>query len=68
MGEGRGPGGNSSLSSEVTAWVQENGTAVKASEYGGSDTSSDSDSTGDSAGDSTSQSASVYRLDASDVK
>ncbi|MFE7838773.1 ArnT family glycosyltransferase [Streptomyces sp. NPDC057474] len=57
-GRGGGPGGNSGLSSEVTAWVQENGTAVDASEYGGS-SSSDSDN---------SQSASVYRLDASDVK
>ena len=35
-GMGGGPGGDSSLSSEVTAWVQENGTAVDASEYGGS--------------------------------
>ncbi|MER6158317.1 glycosyltransferase family 39 protein [Streptomyces sp. NPDC001868] len=61
MGGGMGgPGGNSSLSSEVTAWVQKNGTAVKASEYGGSDTSSSDADTG--------QSASVYRLDASDVK
>ncbi|MEE1765880.1 ArnT family glycosyltransferase [Streptomyces sp. SP18BB07] len=50
VGEGGGPDGNSSLSSEVTAWVQENGTAVTASEYGGSETS-----------------ASVYRLDPSDV-
>nr|WP_149829303.1 glycosyltransferase family 39 protein [Streptomyces tailanensis] len=56
-GMGGGPGGNSTLSSAVTAWVQENGTAVEASEYGGSSTSGDS-----------SQSASVYRLDPSDVK
>ncbi|MBZ3900925.1 ArnT family glycosyltransferase [Streptomyces griseiscabiei] len=60
-GMGGGPGGTSSLSSEVTAWVQKNGTAVKASEYGGG-TASEA-----SSGD-TDTSASVYRLDASDVK
>lgn len=60
-----GRGGDSGLSSEVTAWVQENGTAVNASEYGGG-TASDSDS-GSTTGDN-STSASVYRLDASDVK
>lgn len=64
-GMGGGRGGDSGLSSEVTAWVQENGTAVNASEYGGSSTP-DSDS-GSTTGDN-STSASVYRLDASDVK
>ncbi|MGW1673668.1 ArnT family glycosyltransferase [Streptomyces sp. NPDC002324] len=58
-----GRGGDSGLSSEVTAWVRENGTAVDASEYGGSATS---DSTASSAENS--ESASVYRLDPSDVK
>ncbi|MER5937872.1 glycosyltransferase family 39 protein [Streptomyces sp. NPDC001928] len=59
-GMGGGPGGGSSVSTEVTEWVQKNGTAVKESEYGG---------TSDSASDSSSQSSqsTVYRLDASDV-
>lgn len=58
-----GRGGDSGLSSEVTAWVQENGTAVNASEYGGSTTSDSGATSGES-----NQSSSVYRLDASDVK
>ncbi|TXS40515.1 hypothetical protein EAO75_36790 [Streptomyces sp. uw30] len=59
-GMGGGPGGGNSVSTEVTQWVQKNGTAVKESEYGG---------TSDSASDSSSQSSqsTVYRLDASDV-
>ncbi|KFF96439.1 membrane protein [Streptomyces scabiei] len=64
-GMGGGRGGDSGLSSEVTAWVQENGTAVNASEYGGS-AASDSGSVSTTGDNSTS--ASVYRLDASDVK
>ncbi|WP_405894044.1 glycosyltransferase family 39 protein [Streptomyces sp. NBC_00104] len=61
-GMGGGRGGNSTLSSEVTAWVQENGTAVDASEYGASATSDSGATSGEN-----SQSASVYRLDPSDV-
>ncbi|MFF7543536.1 glycosyltransferase family 39 protein [Streptomyces canus] len=53
---GGGMGGNSSLSQEITSWVQENGTAVKASDY----------STGKSSTSDTSTST-VYRLDPSDV-
>ncbi|MEU9962405.1 glycosyltransferase family 39 protein [Streptomyces sp. NPDC050982] len=79
MGGGGGRGGGDSASSEVTAWVQEHGTAVKASEYGGTDSSdansdsgsgtSDSSETGsDAAGSQTSQNTqALYRLDASDV-
>ncbi|WP_405932247.1 ArnT family glycosyltransferase [Streptomyces sp. NBC_00827] len=72
-GGGGGMGGDSSISSEVTAWVEKNGTAVKESEYSSS-SSSTSDSESDSESDSTSDSAtgtqntqSLYRLDPSDV-
>ncbi|MFC8432090.1 glycosyltransferase family 39 protein [Streptomyces sp. NPDC057253] len=51
---GGGMGGNSSLNQEITSWVQKNGTAVKASDYSTSGSSSSSTST-------------IYRLDASDV-
>ncbi|MER5714602.1 glycosyltransferase family 39 protein [Streptomyces sp. NPDC002132] len=75
VGEGGGPGGGSTASSEVTAWVQKNGTAVNESEYSsaaakqksasgdtsGNANSSDSSSAGDS------NSSTIYRLDASDV-
>ncbi|MFF5479966.1 ArnT family glycosyltransferase [Streptomyces sp. NPDC012935] len=61
-GMGGGPGGGSTLSTEVTEWVQKNGTAVKESEYSKSSTSdSDSDDS------STSTESSIYRLDPSDV-
>lgn len=52
MGGGGGMGGGSSLSTEVTEWVQKNGTAVKASEYGNN---------------SSTTTSSLYRLDPSDV-
>ncbi|PWI18245.1 hypothetical protein DI272_31960 [Streptomyces sp. Act143] len=55
---GGGMGGNSTLNQEITAWVQKNGTAVKASEYS-------SGSTTDSS--SSSSSSSIYRLDPSDI-
>ncbi|MFD4522370.1 glycosyltransferase family 39 protein [Streptomyces sp. NPDC058470] len=59
---GGGFGGNSTLSSEVTAWVEKNGTAVKASEYSSTASSSDSETaTG------TQNTQSLYRLDPSDV-
>lgn len=69
-GMGGGPGGDSSLSTEVTEWVQKNGTAVKESEYSSNSTSSTSDSTDSSdSSDSSnsSNSSTIYRLDASDV-
>ncbi|MFJ2236906.1 ArnT family glycosyltransferase [Streptomyces sp. NPDC087859] len=69
-GMGGGPGGGSGLSTEVTEWVQKNGTAVKESEYSSNSTSSTSGSSGssDSSGSSNSSNTStVYRLDASDV-
>ncbi|MFD3840778.1 ArnT family glycosyltransferase [Streptomyces sp. NPDC058642] len=72
-GMGGGPGGGSSLSTEVTEWVQKNGTAVKESEYSSNSTSSTSGSSGssgssDSSGSSNSSNTStVYRLDAPDV-
>ncbi|MFK0065574.1 ArnT family glycosyltransferase [Streptomyces sp. NPDC091046] len=59
-GMGDGPGGGSGVASEVTRWVQEHGTAVEASAYGGS-SDSDTDSDADSA-------SSVYRLDPADVE
>ncbi|MEU0031827.1 glycosyltransferase family 39 protein [Streptomyces sp. NPDC006335] len=51
---GGGMGGDSGLSQEITSWVQKNGTAVKASDYSTSESSSGSTST-------------VYRLDPSDA-
>ncbi|MET8075712.1 glycosyltransferase family 39 protein [Streptomyces sp. NPDC005303] len=56
---GGGMGGNSSLSQEITSWVQKNGTAVKASDYS---TGASSSRSGQSSSTST-----VYRLDPSDV-
>ncbi|MFG3265124.1 ArnT family glycosyltransferase [Streptomyces bobili] len=70
---GGGMGGGSTATSEVTEWVQKNGTAVKESDYSTSssttsDSTSTSTSTSTSASTSTSTSEStVYRLDASDV-
>jgi len=55
---GGGMGGNSSLSQEITSWVQKNGTAVKASDYSATSGSAATTTTGQS---------SVYRLDPSDV-
>ena len=68
-GMGGGMGGGSSTNSEVTAWVQKNGTAVKESDYSSSSTSTDSSDSSSDSSDSSSQSNSstVYRLDASDV-
>ncbi|MFD5251509.1 ArnT family glycosyltransferase [Streptomyces bobili] len=62
---GGGMGGGSTATSEVTEWVQKNGTAVKESDYSTS-SSTTSDSTSTSTSTSTSEST-VYRLDASDV-
>ncbi|MEV7343036.1 glycosyltransferase family 39 protein [Streptomyces sp. NPDC093544] len=61
-GLGGGQGGTDSLSAEVTAWVEKNGTAVKASEYSSTASSSASETaTG------TQNTQSLYRLDPSDV-
>ncbi|MEV3906230.1 glycosyltransferase family 39 protein [Streptomyces canus] len=57
---GGGMGGNSSLSQEITSWVQKNGTAVKESDYSTSKSSTSDTSTSTSA-------STVYRLDPSDV-
>lgn len=65
-GMGGGPGGGSTVSSEVTAWVQKNGTAVKESEYSSTSQSSASDSNSDSSSSQTNQST-IYRLDPSDL-
>ncbi|MFF8397335.1 ArnT family glycosyltransferase [Streptomyces sp. NPDC016172] len=67
-GMGGGPGGGSTVSSEVTAWVQKHGTTVKESDYSNS-TSADLASGSGSGSGSSSQSGQsvVYRLDASDV-
>ncbi|MGI5466843.1 ArnT family glycosyltransferase [Streptomyces sp. CA-132043] len=62
-GMGGGPGGGNSLSTEVNAWVKKHGTAVQASEYGGS-TSSGTDNGTD---DGTNNSQTLYRLDAADI-
>lgn len=69
-GMGGGMGGGSTAGSEVTEWVQKNGTAVKESDYSsaaasGSGTSGTADS-GTSASSQSDQST-VYRLDPSDV-
>ncbi|SHI22348.1 ArnT family glycosyltransferase [Streptomyces sp. 3214.6] len=61
LGSGGGPGGgNNSLLSEITTWVQKNGTAVKKSAYSSTSTSEADTS-------NTSNTSTVYRLDASDV-
>ncbi|SEC52460.1 4-amino-4-deoxy-L-arabinose transferase [Streptomyces sp. PAN_FS17] len=63
-GMGGGPGGGGDVSTEVTEWVQKNGTAVKESDYGattGSDTAQSSSSSSES------NQSTVYRLDPSDV-
>ncbi|MGY5058940.1 glycosyltransferase family 39 protein [Streptomyces sp. 900105755] len=72
-GFGGGQGGTDSLSSQVTSWVEKNGTAVKESEYSKSSSSSSS-STGSSSNSSSSSTSStqsttssLYRLDPSDV-
>ncbi|MCF1599165.1 hypothetical protein L0P92_37270, partial [Streptomyces muensis] len=65
-GMGGGPGGGSTVSSEVTAWVQKNGTAVKESDYS-SGSSSTSPTSSSSSSSSQSNQSTVYRLDPSDV-
>ncbi|MEU5630163.1 glycosyltransferase family 39 protein [Streptomyces rishiriensis] len=66
LGGGGGPGGgNNSLLTEITAWVQKNGTAVKESAYGASSSSSTADADASSAAQS--GGSTVYRLDPSDV-
>ncbi|MFI1353192.1 ArnT family glycosyltransferase [Streptomyces sp. NPDC020898] len=66
---GRGGTDGADLSSEVTAWVQEHGTAVKESEYSGSGSSESSNPTSStpSSTSSASSTSSIYRLDTSDV-
>ncbi|MCQ9134022.1 glycosyltransferase family 39 protein [Streptomyces hilarionis] len=65
LGGGGGPGGgNNSLLTEITAWVQKNGTAVKESAYGGTSASSAAAQASSAAQGSGST---VYRLDPSDV-
>ncbi|MFC8565147.1 ArnT family glycosyltransferase [Streptomyces sp. NPDC057245] len=68
-GMGGGPGGGSGVSSEVTEWVQEHGTAVDETEYGGtsSDTSDTSDSGSGSQGSQSDSASGLYRLDPADV-
>ncbi|MER7686783.1 glycosyltransferase family 39 protein [Streptomyces sp. NPDC097610] len=70
-GMGGGMGGNNSVSSAVTAWVQKNATAVKESAYSKTSSSESSSSKSSSTTGSESengQSAStLYRLDPSDV-
>ncbi|NUP78876.1 MAG: hypothetical protein HOV96_15160, partial [Nonomuraea sp.] len=64
-GMGGGPGGGGDVSTEVTEWVQKNGTAVKESEYGATAQSSSSSSLSSSSSES--NQSTVYRLDPSDV-
>ncbi|KDN72803.1 membrane protein [Streptomyces olindensis] len=71
-GMGGGPGGGSTVSSEVTAWVQKHGTAVKESDYSkGTNTElssgADSGSSAQSNQSNQSNQSTIYRLDASDV-
>ncbi|MDX3246461.1 ArnT family glycosyltransferase [Streptomyces sp. ME18-1-4] len=73
LGSGGGPGGgNNSLLSEITTWVQKNGTAVKESAYSSTSTSGAGSKASSGAGSeadisNTSDTSTVYRLDASDV-
>ncbi|MFJ4617949.1 ArnT family glycosyltransferase [Streptomyces sp. NPDC088812] len=71
-----GRSGDTDLSSEVTEWVQKNGTAVEESEYSKSSTSDSSNSSNSSdtsesgsgtAQDGQSSTSTIYRLDPSDV-
>ncbi|CAL9314474.1 ArnT family glycosyltransferase [Streptomyces sp. SudanB52_2052] len=66
---GGGPGGGSTVSSEVTAWVQKHGTAVKESDYSKSTNteSSSAATSGSSTQSNQSNQSTIYRLDASDV-
>ncbi len=68
-GMGGGPGGGSTVSSEVTAWVQKHGTAVKESDYSKSTNteSSSAAASGSSTQSNQSNQSTIYRLDASDV-
>ncbi|MET9405435.1 glycosyltransferase family 39 protein [Streptomyces sp. NPDC002935] len=80
-GMGGGMGGNNTLNSQITAWVEKNGTAVKESAYdksAASDSTSESGSASGAGSDSGSSSGSgaqgsgqsastLYRLDTSDV-
>ncbi|NUP39593.1 MAG: hypothetical protein HOY76_21915, partial [Streptomyces sp.] len=61
-GMGGGPGGGNNLSTEVSNWVKQHGTAVKESQYSKSSTSNSTSST-----TSSTNSTSLYRLDPSDV-
>ncbi|MEU6195198.1 glycosyltransferase family 39 protein [Streptomyces sp. NPDC047061] len=72
-GMGGGQGGTDSVSSQVTSWVEKNGTAVKESAYSkssgssSSSTSSSSNSSSGSTSSTQSTTSSLYRLDPSDV-
>ncbi|MFF4355955.1 ArnT family glycosyltransferase [Streptomyces sp. NPDC001604] len=75
-GMGGGPGGGNNLSTEVSNWVQQHGTAVKESAYSKSSTSNTTTNTNSSPSSSSSpsspsssrsSSSSLYRLDPSDV-
>ncbi|WP_369246760.1 ArnT family glycosyltransferase [Streptomyces sp. R41] len=72
-GGGMGQGASDSVSSEVTAWVQKHGTAVKESAYSKSTTSSTGSDSGSGSGSESDsqtqngQSSSLYRLDPSDL-
>ena len=66
-GMGGGPGGGNSLSTEVSNWVKQHGTAVKESAYSKSSTSTANPNTNSSSSSSRSSSSSLYRLDPSDV-
>jgi 4-amino-4-deoxy-L-arabinose transferase-like glycosyltransferase len=63
---GGGMGGNSTLNTEITAWVQKNATAVKESAYDKSAATTESSESGSST--STTNTSTLYRLDPSDVK
>lgn len=65
---GGGMGGNSTLNTEITAWVQKNATAVKESTYDKSATTESSESSSSSSTSSTTNTSTLYRLDPSDVK
>ncbi|WP_405840305.1 glycosyltransferase family 39 protein [Streptomyces sp. NBC_01518] len=67
---GGGMGGNSTLNTEITAWVQKNATAVKESAYdkSASTEKSSSSSSSSTSSTSTTSTSTIYRLDPSDVK
>ncbi|MFH8972782.1 ArnT family glycosyltransferase [Streptomyces sp. NPDC017890] len=66
-GMGGGTGGGFGVSSQVTQWVQEHGTAVEESDYSATSSSGSAASSADDSASQAENTSAVYRLDPSDV-